>query len=85
VLLDLVGKDSFDWLAAELFASLGNSGGNLVVVGGLLDDSLGSLHGVVGSENDVSLAAIDLAVSDDNRCGGVSSISVHVGTADTTI
>ena len=60
VLLELVRKDTFDGVNAELLADLGNSLGHLGVSGLLADDSLSGKCCVVGGKDNVGLLAGDL-------------------------
>ena len=67
VALDLVGENALDGVALELLSDLLDNLSHAVVRGGLGNFALGSLEGVPGSADDISLAARDGSITDDDR------------------
>lgn len=80
--LDLVGKDTLNSVALELFGDSLNNFSNLGIGGSLSDFALSGLERVVGGQDDVSLAASDGSVTNDDGGGGVGSVAIEVRSAN---
>lgn len=80
--LDLVGKDTLYSVALELLSHLLNYCGHLSVGTSQGNFALGSLEGIPGGQNHISLAACDCAITHNDSCGSIRSIAIEVGTAD---
>ncbi len=81
VSLHFVRENTFDSVALELLANLLDNLSHFVVSCSDCNFALSSLEGVVGGQNNVSLAAIDGTSTDYDSRGGVRGISIEVGTA----
>lgn len=80
--LDLVGKDTLNSVALELFGDSLNNFSDLGIGGSLSDFALSGLERVVGGQDDVSLAASDGSVTNDDGGGGVGSVAIEVRSAN---
>ena len=82
--LDLVGKDTLNSIALELFGHLLNYCGHLGVGRSQGNLALRSLEGVPCGQDHISLAACDCTFTNDDSCGSVGGVAIEVGTADAT-
>lgn len=83
--LHFVREDALNGVALELLSNFLDDLSNGVVSGSLGNLALGGLESVPSGKDDIGLAASDGTISNDHGRGGVGSIAVNVGTADTTI
>ena len=82
--LDLVGKDTFDSVALELFSHLLNYCGHFVVGGSQGNFALSSLEGVPCGQDDISLAACDCTITYNGSCSSIRSVAIEVSAAHAT-
>lgn len=80
VLLQFVGQNTFQRLAFVSFSNLTNNVSDVVVGVTSLEGSEGTLEGVVGSEDDISLSSFNSLGTNNDSVGSNSDETVNVDT-----
>ncbi len=82
ILLNDVGKDSFNDIASEFSCNFVDGFSNFAISALVANDALCSSKSMIGSKDHISFTTIDFTFTYNNSLGSVSSISIKMSTSD---